>query len=163
MELYLLRHGIAADRGAGDDAQRALTAAGRPKLRQVLERAARVKVSPSLILSSPYLRAVETAGMAAKILPYRKKIVQTEALLPEAAPDAFWEEIRARRHEGAILAAGHEPMLSATVAYLMGAPTMRIDMKKGALARIDLDGFGPRPQGVLRWLLTPRLAAGSKG
>lgn len=160
MELYILRHGIAEERGKGDDAARALTPAGREKLRRVLERAKKAGVSPSLILTSPYRRALETAEMAAKTLDYRKKIVQTDVLLPEAAPDALWEEVRRRRHEGVLLAAGHEPMLSATIAWILGAPGIKIDLKKGALVRIDLSRFGPQPQGVLRWMLTPRLAGG---
>ena len=160
MELYILRHGIAEERGKGDDAARALTAEGREKLRRVLEQAGKAKVEPSLILTSPYRRALETAEMAAKILRYGKKIVQTDVLLPEAAPDAFWEEVRRRRHEGALLAAGHEPMLSASAAWILGAPGVKIDLKKGALVRIDLHRFGLQPQGVLRWMLTQRLAGG---
>jgi phosphohistidine phosphatase len=158
MEIYILRHGIAEDRADGGDADRALTAAGRRKLRRVLARAAKAGVSPSLILASPLKRAVQTAEVAAESLGCRKKILQTDTLLPEAAPDAFWEEIRAHRHEKALLASGHEPMLSAAVAWLLGAPAVKVEMKKGALVRIDVDRFGPRPQGVLRWMLTPRLA-----
>lgn len=160
MEIYLLRHGIAEDRAEGGDAQRALTDEGRKKLRRVLERAEKAGVSPSLILSSPYKRAQQTAELAAEVLHYDRKIAQTDALLPEASPDALWQEIRARRQENALLAAGHEPMMSATVAWLLGCPAMQVDMKKGALARIDVDRFGPRPQGLLRWLLIPRLAGG---
>jgi phosphohistidine phosphatase len=160
MEIYLLRHGIAEDRAEGGDAQRALTDEGRKKLRRVLERAEKAGVSPSLILSSPYKRALQTAELAAETLRCNRKIVQTEGLLPEASPGALWEEIRARQSEDAVLAAGHEPMMSATVAWLLGCPSMQVDMKKGALARIDVDRFGPKPQGVLRWLLIPRLAGG---
>jgi phosphohistidine phosphatase len=160
MELYILRHGIAAERGAGADADRELTDEGRQKLRRVLERAVKAKVAPSLILTSPYKRAMQTAEIAAKILRYTKKIVSTDVLLPEAAPDAFWEEIRGRRHETAVLAAGHEPMLSASAAWLLGAPGLKIDLKKGALVRVDIGRFGLQPQGVLRWMLTARLAGG---
>jgi phosphohistidine phosphatase len=160
MEIYLLRHGIAEDRHDGGDAERALTEEGRKKLRRVLERAEKAGVSPSLILSSPYKRALQTAELAAEVLHSEQKIVQTDVLLPEAAPAALWEEIRIRRDEKALLAAGHEPMMSATVAWLLGCPPMQVDMKKGALARIDLDRFGPKPQGLLRWLLIPRLAGG---
>jgi phosphohistidine phosphatase len=160
MEIYLLRHGIAEDRAEGGDAQRALTDEGRKKLRRVLERAEKADVSLSLVLSSPYKRALQTAELAADVLHYDRKIVQTEALLPEASPEALWEEIRARRDEKVLLAAGHEPMMSALVAFLLGYPQLQVDMKKGALARIDVDRFGPKPQGVLRWFLIPRLTGG---
>jgi phosphohistidine phosphatase len=158
MEIYILRHGIAEDHNAGGDAKRALTEEGRRKLRRVLDRAEKAKVAPSLILSSPYKRARETAEIAAEVLHCAGKIVDTQALLPEASPEALWEEIRTRRDETAILIAGHQPMLGSAVAWLMGTPTVEVEMKKGALARIDVDRFGPKPQGVLRWLLTPRLA-----
>jgi phosphohistidine phosphatase len=157
MEVYLLRHGIAEDRNQEGDAARVLTDEGRKKLRRVLERAAKAGVSPSLILSSPYKRAVQTAEIAAETLGYKKKIVPTDALLPEASAEAFWEEIRARRPESAILAAGHEPMMSASVAWLLGAPAVQVDMKKAALVSIELGRFDARPQGVLRWMLIPRL------
>ena len=69
VELYLLRHGIAKDRSAsGRDADRRLTDEGRTKLRRVLERAHAAGVVPSLILSSPYRRALETAEIAAREL-----------------------------------------------------------------------------------------------
>ena len=158
MEIYILRHGIAEDHNDGGDAPRALTDEGRRKLRRVLERAAKAKVAPSLILSSPYVRARQTAELAAEILGYGRKIVQIDALVPEGSPEALWEEIRARRQEDAILIAGHEPMLSSSVAWLLGSPEVQIEMKKGALARIDVDHFGPRPAGVLQWLITARLA-----
>jgi phosphohistidine phosphatase len=160
LEIYVLRHGIAEDHNAAGDAQRALTDEGRRKLRRVLERAGKAKVEPSLILSSPYKRARQTAELAAEVLGYARKIVEIEVLVPEGSPEALWEEIRARRQENSILIAGHEPMLSSSVAWLLGYPTMQVDMKKGALARIDVDRFGPRAHGVLRWLLTPRLAGG---
>jgi len=158
MEIYILRHGIAEDHNAGGDARRTLTDEGRRKLRRVLERAEKAKVTPSLILSSPYTRARQTAEIAAEVLGYDKKIIETETLVPEGSPEALWEEIRARREDSTLLIAGHEPMLSTTVAWLLGTPELQVDMKKGALARIDVDRFGAKPQGVLRWLLTPRLA-----
>ena len=158
MELYILRHAVAEQRGAADDAARALTEPGRRKLARVLERAAQAKVSPSLILSSPFRRALETAEIAAKMLHCPKKIALTDVLLPDASPDAFWGELRNHRHESALLAAGHEPMLSASAAFLLGTPALQIDLKKAGLLRIDLDHWGARPQGVLRWMLTPRLA-----
>src|SRR5205814_5251875 len=124
MEIYILRHGIAEDHSSAGDAGRALTDEGRRKLRRVLDRAEKAKVEPSLILSSPYTRARQTAELAAEVLGYKGKIVETETLVPEASPEALWEEIRARNEETAILIAGHEPMLSSTVAWLLGNPAM---------------------------------------
>ncbi|MBV8904023.1 MAG: histidine phosphatase family protein, partial [Acidobacteriia bacterium] len=78
MELYLLRHGIAENGRPGlKDADRALTAEGKDKLKRVLVRARGAGVEPGVILSSPYRRALETAQIAAESLGYRGKIVQT--------------------------------------------------------------------------------------
>jgi phosphohistidine phosphatase len=161
MEIYLLRHGIAENGRPGlKDADRALVEEGREKLKRVLSRARDSGVKPGVILSSPYRRALETAMIAAQSLAYHGKIVQTPALVPEASPHQVWEEIRARRDESAILLASHEPLMSATVALLLGSPALNVDMKKAGLARIDCDQFGPEPRGVLKWLLTPATAGG---
>ena len=140
MELYFLRHGIAEDHSAtGRDQDRRLTEEGREKLRRVLKRAAAAGVEPSLILSSPYKRAVETAEIAASELHYKG-------------------EIREHRDQPSILLAGHEPLFSSTVALLLGSTRQMVDFRKAALVRIDVHAFGPAPQGVLQWMLTAKLA-----
>ena len=157
MEIYILRHGIAEEGKAGaPDADRALTDTGREKLRAVLEQAHVAGVKPSLILTSPYRRAHQTAHMAGQVLGCHK-IVETEILVPGSAPKAVWEAICARRREPALLLAGHEPLLSMTVGYLLGAPSLQVDLKKAALVRIDQETFSGAPHGVLKWMLTPRL------
>src|ERR1035437_4125044 len=104
MQIYLLRHGIAEDAKPGHpDAERPLTAEGREKLRRVLKRARTADLDPSLILSSPYRRAIETAAVAAEVLAYKGEIVRTSALVPEASPYDVWEEIRNRKNERGIL------------------------------------------------------------
>jgi len=153
MRIYLLRHGIAEDGKPGrPDSERALTDQGKEKLRRVLSHADR---QPSLILSSPYRRAMETAEIAAQVLEYEGKIVQTRALVPEASPYGVWDEIRQRKDEPSILLASHEPLMSSTVALLLGSPALQVDMKKAALVRIDCELFGREPRGTLEWMLTP--------
>ena len=156
MQIYLLRHGIAEDPKPGHpDSERPLTAEGRDKLRRVLRRARAADLDPSLILSSPYLRARETAAVAAEVLAYKGEIVRTPALVPEASPFDTWEEIRKREGERAILLASHEPLMSSLAAFLLDSPALHVDMKKAALVRIDCERFGPKASGVLKWMLTP--------
>lgn len=156
MEIYLLRHGIAEDAKPGHpDSERALTEEGRDRLRRVLKRARAADLNPSLILSSPYRRAVETASVAAEVLAYKGEIVRTRALVPEASPFDTWEEIRKRKDEAAVLLASHEPLMSSLAAFLLDSPALHVDMKKAALVRIDCDRFGPKASGVLKWMLTP--------
>ena len=157
MEIYILRHGIAEEAKAGVlDPDRALTDIGREKLRAVLEQARHGGVKPSLILTSPYRRAQQTAQMAAQVLGCHK-IVETGILAPNSTPKAVWDAICARRREPALLVAGHEPLLGMTVGYLLGAPALQVDLKKAALVRIDQESFSGAPRGILKWMLTPRL------
>jgi phosphohistidine phosphatase len=160
MELYLLRHGIAEDRAAsGRDADRRLTDEGEKKLRRVLARAKEAGVSPALMISSPYKRAVETAEIAARELGYEGDLVRSPSLTPDSSPGSIWVELRAHRDQPSILLAGHEPLFSATVAWLLGSTRAMVEFKKGALVRIDLPSVGGEPRGVLQWMLTPKLAS----
>ncbi len=160
MEIYILRHGIAEDGDvAQPDSERALTAEGKKKLRNVLRVAAKAGVAPSLILTSPYRRALETAELAAEVLDYKGDLLRTKALEPGSEPRAVWDEIRVHKDEANILLAGHEPLFSRLTAYLVSCPNLLIDFKKGALACVEVDRFPAEPHGVLRWMLTPKLAS----
>ena len=159
MQIYLLRHAIAEEARPGQpDAERALTDEGRDKLRRVLKHAQEAGVVPSVILSSPYRRAIETAEIAAEVLGYAGKVARTGALTPDASPFDAWEEIRSHRDERAVLAASHEPLMSTMTAFLLGSPALQVDMKKAGLVRVDCDYFGPEPRGVLKWMVTPAVA-----
>ena len=159
MELYILRHGIAEDGAAGQaDSERALTPDGKKKLRIVLRVAKAAKVSPTLILTSPYKRALQTAQLAGEILGYKGDLLRTNALIPSASPVDAWNEIRVHQEDTQVLLAGHEPLFSTLSAYLLGCRDLQIDFKKGALLRVDIDRFHGEPRGVLKWMLIPRLA-----
>jgi len=159
LQIYLLRHGIAENSAPGQpDSERALTGEGKEKLRRVLARAHAAGVAPSLILSSPYRRALETAEIAAEMLEYADKVVKTRALVPDASPFDTWDEIRKRPGERAILLASHEPLMSTLAAFLLSSPALSVDMKKVALLRVDCERIGPEPKGVLKWMLTPATA-----
>jgi phosphohistidine phosphatase len=159
VSIYLLRHAIAEDARPGmSDPERTLTDEGRTKLRRVLKRARAAGVAPSLILSSPYRRALETADMAAQALGYQGKIVETTALEPMASPRDAWDVIRQRHGEDAILLATHGPLVGSLVAFLLRSPALDVDMKKAALVRIDCQNLSPEPNGVLKWMLTPAVS-----
>lgn len=162
MDVFLLRHGIAEDAKPGaDDASRVLTREGRSKLRVLLQQVAAAKVTPALIISSPYRRAVETAEIAARILGYREQVLQSRTLEPGGNPESVWQEIRAHRDAASLLLVGHNPLFSHLASYLLASPSLQVDFKKGALLKVELEGLGVRPRGALRWYLTPKLT-GSK-
>jgi phosphohistidine phosphatase len=161
MKIYILRHGIADDaQGNQPDSERALTPEGKKKLRIVLRAAHAAGVIPSLILSSPYRRAVQTAQLAAEALDYQGEVLETKTLEPASHPRVVWEEIRVHKDEPQLLLSGHEPLFSGLTAFLLGSPGLQIDFKKGAMACVEIDHFPAEPHGILKWMLTPKLAAG---
>lgn len=161
MEIYLFRHGIAEDGRAGDpDSSRNLTDEGRAKVAEVIRMARNAGVSPVVIASSPYNRARQTAQIAAEGFGHEEKIVTMESLVPHGTPEGVWQDLRDYADAPSVLLAGHEPLLSGLGAWLLNAPPLRIDMKKAALVRIDAEVRRAAPHGVLRWMITPRLAAG---
>jgi phosphohistidine phosphatase len=162
-ELYILRHGIAQPRKEGrPDAGRTLTREGRAKLSLVLGRARQAKVAPSVILTSPFVRAVQTAEMAAEALAPKARIIHTDALIPGSSPSAVYDEIRKYQTKGPVLIAGHEPLLGETLSFLAGVDHGIVDLKKGALACLDLDSKQKAPRAVLLWLMTPKICRNSR-
>ena len=157
MNIYILRHGIAENRDLGKpDATRQLTKQGKRDLHALLQQARAAGVSPQTILTSPLTRALETARIAAEELKC-ENVVETKELTPEVAPPQLWKEIRARHRVKDLMLVGHEPQLSRVAGFLLESP-LSIDLKKGALLKITVEGISGPPRGVLKWLLTPKLA-----
>lgn len=158
MEIYLFRHGIAEEGKPGrPDSSRELTDEGRRRTADVVRLARKAGVQPTMILSSPYARAQQTAKVAAEELGYEGHILQTEALVPHSSPESVWKEIGDHADEAAVLLASHEPLLSHTVAYLLNSPALRVEMKKSAMVRIDMESLRAAPHGILRWMIVPRM------
>ncbi len=154
-----MRHGIAEEGHPGQpDSERALTPEGIKKLRQSLKLARDAGVAPTLILTSPYRRALETADLAREILGCEEELVKTNVLIPSARPEAVWDELKLYRSEPQVLLAGHDPLFSNLTGYLLHCPSLLIDFKKGAMVCVELERFSGEPRGVLKWMLAPRLA-----
>jgi phosphohistidine phosphatase len=161
MNLYLLRHGIAVDPSAPDfakDAERPLTTKGKRRLRQIAEAMGALKISFDLILSSPYVRAKQTAEIVAKTLKRRKKLKFTDELTPGGNPRSVIQllnDLRPRPKN--ILLVGHEPYLSKLIALLTaGTTNMEIDLKKGSLCKLETESPRYARCATLVWLLAPR-------
>jgi phosphohistidine phosphatase len=157
MEIYVLRHGEAEERETGRaDRDRKLTARGKRDLKALLKVARKAEVAPDVILTSPLRRAQETAAIAAEVLGC-KRIVETRNLLPGASPELVWKEIGNGHKVEKVLLAGHQPHLGSLIGLLLEAPVM-VDLKKGSMVRIATQArLGP-PRGVLKWMLTTRIA-----
>lgn len=165
LELYLVRHAVAAERGPEypDDARRPLTDEGVARFRQAVAGLRDLGVQLDLVLASPYVRARETAELLAAGLKPRPKLVVVDALAAGAKPaDVIAAAVRhAALGRGAsrLALVGHEPDLGELAARLLGAKG-RVELKKGAVCRIDVDRAMPGGPGTLRWFLPPRMLRG---
>ena len=158
MRLFFLRHGIAEPgHGGMSDFDRQLTDEGRAELEEVAHGLRRLKIRPDRLLSSPLVRARQTAEAVAPALAVDVEIADE---LRSGATFAAFQQL-ARRYSAAeaLMFVGHEPDFSETAAALIGADGDGLVLKKAGLIRVDLDGRFERGQGRLRWLLTPRQLA----
>lgn len=161
MELYLLRHGLATERGKeirGGDAQRPLTPKGRRKMRRIAKAMRGLELSFDLILSSPLLRARQTADIVAEEFKLSEQCKLSSHLAPEGDPRDLIRDLK-RLHRGfkKVLLVGHEPYLSNLMATLMaGQPVIDIHLKKGGLCLLSIHSLQSGRCATLEWLLTPR-------
>ena len=160
MEIWILRHAKAEDGGPDTpDEERALTPAARRRMRSAARAIARLEPKFDAILTSPLRRARQTAEPVARALGQGKDLVETVALAPGADPGGILREIEKLRKKRVLLV-GHMPHLGELLGYLLtGRSNTPIEMKKGALARVQFDGETPKPPGTLTLLLTSRALA----
>jgi phosphohistidine phosphatase len=160
MLLYLVRHGIAVDRTEPEcpsEAERHLTPEGVEKTERVAKGISKLVSSADLMVSSPYVRAVQTAEIFATVLGYAKeKIVRTEALLPGSDSAVLFRELAKQKDAGEVFCFGHAPQLDEAVAFALGAKQMLTALKKAGVACLGLERVSP-PSGTLLWLCPPKI------
>ncbi len=153
MQLYIIRHGIAEDHNPEGDYSRKLTGEGKKKLK-AMARFLNEKMTFRYIVTSPLVRAVETAEIFCEVLSVsEKRRIQTDALRPGAETSEIIAEIESIGEDNMALV-GHNPHLSELCCDLLGSECRGIDLKKGAVARIDFEGRVRKEEGVLKWLIT---------
>jgi phosphohistidine phosphatase len=157
MELFLLRHGIAVEPGTPGfktDESRALTDEGRRKLRGVAAAMRAMDLHFDAILTSPLVRARQTAEIVAAELKF-KEVQVVHALRPAGTPRAVIEALQPYAGVQSLLLVGHEPNLSELVTTLISAKSGScIVFKKAGLCRLEADALRPG-RAILHWLLTP--------
>jgi phosphohistidine phosphatase len=160
MDLYLVRHAIADSRDPHrwpDDAKRPLTEKGIARFRSVARGLHRILPEVDVVFSSPYTRSWQTAEIlhdeAGWPEPERSPVLE-----PIRLPAGALEVLQSANASSAALV-GHEPHLSRLASLLLSETEygVRIDLKKGAVVRLDCVN-GPRPGGaLLRWSVSPRI------
>jgi phosphohistidine phosphatase len=160
MDLYIIRHGIAQELGKKNDFsddKRALTGSGRSKMRDAAQGLARIGVQVDLLLTSPLLRAVETAAIVGEALGLKEgDIKQSKNLAPGAPPADLLAEIKGY-NATAVALVGHQPDLGDFVSRTVaGAGGLSIDLRKGGACCVEISETVPSLRGDLVWLLTPK-------
>ena len=161
MNLYLLRHGIAADAGAagcGNDSERPLIPKGERRLRAAAAAMKKLELSFDLILSSPFLRARQTAEIVAGELKLKKWLEFSDELVPGGNFKTLMQALgELKPAPENVLLVGHEPHLSRLISLLVagGADAAAVEMKKGGLCKLEVGELNHGRCAQLAWLLTP--------
>jgi phosphohistidine phosphatase len=157
VKLYVMRHGPAEDQSAsGADEERALTPPGRERVRSVAKTLAAIEEAPLWIVSSPLVRALQTAEIVAAATKLTDRAGNVEArreLAPGGDAQGLIQELLAAERKRCMVV-GHEPDLSGLVAALVGEPLL-VAMDKAMVV-----GLAVKPgSAALRFVLDPKVLA----
>ncbi|KAB2921459.1 MAG: phosphohistidine phosphatase SixA [Bacteroidetes bacterium] len=154
MKLYFLRHGEASNRAA-TDADRELTELGAADAVRAGAFLAAKRIVLTRVLTSPLLRAQQTADRVLSSLgPVPREV--TEHLVPSSDPRNLYHLLRSFTNESRILLVTHEPFVSRCIAELIsGSEAAQVQMKPATLAYVETDGVPGRGNGRLKWLVRP--------
>jgi phosphohistidine phosphatase len=159
MVLYLVRHGIAIERDDPHcpvEAERHLTAKGVEKTRAAAAGLRALGIKPRALLSSPYLRALQTAEIVCDELGLPlSKLKRTPALLPEAAAAELFRELK-RVHVEEVMCFGHAPNLDYVIAHALGCAQRVTALKKAGVACVEMESV-TAGRGVLQWVATVKM------
>jgi phosphohistidine phosphatase len=161
MNIFILRHGIAAERGAPgfeDDSLRPLTPKGKRQLKKSVAAMRKMKLRFDLILSSPFTRAKQTAEIVAENLNLKKRLKFSDELKSGGNTEKLIGEIAGLKPPPRnILLVGHEPDLSRLISRLVsGDKNMAMDFKKGGLCKLEAENLRAGKCAAFAWLLMPR-------
>lgn len=161
MKIYLMRHGIASEPGDSRfevDAQRPLTAEGHDKIGKIAHALKALDIKPDLILSSPYIRAEQTATILVKEFDIKEKLKFSDLLVPDGKAEAIISQIVENYIVDELLIVGHEPCLSLLIGALAaGHPDLAINMKKGGVCCLSASDLRVERRAIIEWLLTPKI------
>jgi phosphohistidine phosphatase len=160
MNLYIVRHAIAVEPGTPgyeDDSQRPLTDAGVKRMKKIAKGLSDF-VKLDAILSSPYIRARDTAKILAKEYGMKDRIAFSDNLIPPGDFEKLIQEIQSSYNVDNLALVGHEPTLSQLISWLTtGNKDSKITIKKGGVAYLVAEKLFEDHRASLEWLLTPSL------
>jgi phosphohistidine phosphatase len=158
MDLYFLRHASAGEAKLNPvkDEQRPLDKLGFEQSHNVGRALAALEVTLDLVVSSPLLRAVQTAAAVAEEIGFKKEVITDAALRPEATYPQFQELLAHHNRTEAILVVGHNPSLTEFLNKTLAgeAATIAIELKKGGIAKVERPAHDAA---ILKWYLPPKV------
>jgi phosphohistidine phosphatase len=156
VRVYFLRHGIAADRDEfqGDDFERPLTDEGCERMQREAKAIAKLQIEPDVIVTSPLVRAKQTAQIVADALKLDGKLVEDKRVGENFGVQQLAQILADHAKADALMLVGHEPDMSDVIGQLTGGTN--IDLKKGGLALVELQGASSS-SGQLQWLIPPKV------
>ena len=159
MDIFVLRHGRAGSWNPlryPDDRLRPLTRDGEVRLSRQVRGMKAIGVSPDVIVSSPLIRALQTAQIIHKGLGNSRPLATSDALTPGADPyDTLDELATDYASVSSVMIVGHEPHLSGFSSVVVAGsrePVIRI--RKGALCKVSLQPSAYGHTGWIEWSLT---------
>ncbi|MEW6545234.1 MAG: histidine phosphatase family protein [Nitrospirota bacterium] len=158
MDCLLFRHGLAVDREEwkGPEPERPLTARGIEKTRQAVRGLVKLGITPTHLLASPFVRALETARLIREVSRARVELQACEELVPDAPPDKLLPLLANLPEDACVICVGHEPHLGeAAGVMLFGKPVGGLSLKKAGACCVRFERGPKIGQGLLRWWLTP--------
>ena len=159
MMLYILRHAAAEEAGSsGDDGARKLTERSKEKMRGAAAGFRAMGIKFDAILTSPLVRATETAELVAGAYDNTPPPQVLPALATGIAAADVVSALRAFAKQDEVMIVGHEPQLSAIASILLtgSGDAAHLKLKTGGCIAIDLPARFERGGGELRWMLTHR-------
>ncbi|MBA4378394.1 MAG: phosphohistidine phosphatase [Gemmatimonas sp.] len=161
MEILLIRHAIAEERGAGawaGDCERPLTTGGAERFRRIARVLATVWDPPDLVLASPYVRAWQTALILQEESGWAAPAACPE-LEPMSQPASVLTALQARTDAERVVLVGHEPLMHGILSLMLGGSSdaVSLEMKKGGAALLRCDAPPVAGTADLIWLLPPRV------
>jgi len=157
MILYFLRHGRAEQHSDGPDSERKLTKKGTHELKGAAPLWRRLNLRPEVIVTSPLVRAVETAEIARDALGLKKEPEADDRLRPGATWDGLAQAMADRGQAARLMFVGHNPDFESAIELLSGAEAIRL--RPGGVACLEFPGVPEPGQGEIAWLLDPDLYA----
>ncbi|WP_298615105.1 phosphohistidine phosphatase SixA [uncultured Thermosynechococcus sp.] len=167
LTVFFFRHGIAVEAAVfeGSDGDRPLTAKGEKKTQQMARRLLDLGIEAELILSSPLLRARQTAEILLEV-GVAPDLMISELLAPSGSLQEWlhWLSHWRQEHEGPLIAVGHEPNLSHWAELLIcGKALGHIQLKKAGIIGLKVPATDPLGNSQLFWLTPPKFLLNSNG